>query len=148
MAWTYDQLITEMHARHTSAQGELFQARKDYDTAQVKWAATDDHEAIDSLMDAVYHNNQAVEDGLASSYYGYNGATNIIPTALDLLLPYEPPDPYVLTMRAILDEMFTASNKELLQFIALVDAYRQSHWNKPFNIEYWAAVARGFEIWE
>ena len=53
-----------------------------------------------------------------------------------------------VTMRAILDEMFSASNEELLQFIALVDAYRQSLWNKPFDAEYWAAVARGFEKWE
>ena len=53
-----------------------------------------------------------------------------------------------LTMRAILDEMFTADNEELMQFIALVDAYRQSLWNKPFDVDYWAAVARGFEQWE
>jgi len=53
-----------------------------------------------------------------------------------------------LTMRAILDEMFTASNEELMQFVALVDAYRQSLWNKPFDANYWAAVARGFEQWE
>lgn len=53
-----------------------------------------------------------------------------------------------VTMRSILDVMFTASNEELKQFIALVDAYRQSLWNKPFDVNYWAAVARGFEQWE
>ncbi len=77
------------------------------------------------------------------------------PTTIDYQIPYflreftiaEAPDAGI-TMRMILDEMFTADNEELKQFIALVDAYRQSLWNKPFDVNYWAAVARGFEVWE
>lgn len=56
-------------------------------------------------------------------------------------------EPYTLTLRDVLDVMNSASNDELKEFIGLVDAYRQSLWNKPFNVEYWAAIARGFEIW-
>jgi len=147
MAWTYAQLITEMHTRQNLAQSQLFYARQDYDTAQVRWSAADDHGAIDALMDAVYHNNQAVEDALASSYYGYGGATNIIPTAFDLLSPYVPPEPFDLTMGDILSVMLSAEPSEVEYFVGLVDAYRQSIWNKPFNAEFFAALARGFEEW-
>ena len=56
--------------------------------------------------------------------------------------------PPEITMANIISAMFSASNEELRDFIGLTDAYRQSLWNKPFNREYWAAIARGFEIWE
>ncbi|GAH32071.1 unnamed protein product, partial [marine sediment metagenome] len=35
----------------------------------------------------------------------------------------------------------------VLYFIGLIDAYRQSVWNQPFNKEYYAALARGFQEW-
>ncbi|GAH60107.1 unnamed protein product, partial [marine sediment metagenome] len=37
---------------------------------------------------------------------------------------------------------------QLTNFIGFVDAYRQSIWNRPFNREYYAALARGFALWE
>jgi len=53
--------------------------------------------------------------------------------------------PASITMSDILDVMVTATPNELQYFIGLVDAYRQSLWNKPFNQEFFAALARGFE---
>jgi len=53
----------------------------------------------------------------------------------------EPPE---LTMDSILSVMVTATDSELMNFIGLVDAYRQSLWNKEFNAEYFAALAKGF----
>ena len=53
-----------------------------------------------------------------------------------------------ITMDAILSAMVTATPDELQYFIGLVDAYRQSLWNRPFNREYFAALARGFMEWE
>jgi len=53
-----------------------------------------------------------------------------------------------INMGMILTAMYEATNDELLNFIGLVDAYRQSLWNKPFNAEFFAAIARGFEEWE
>lgn len=58
------------------------------------------------------------------------------------------PEPSAVTMASILSAMYEATNTELLHFVGLVDAYRQSLWNKPFNQEFWAAIARGFEQWE
>lgn len=56
------------------------------------------------------------------------------------------PDPpaYELTMGDILSTMLAADEEEVMYFIGLVDAYRTSLWNKPFNAEYYAALARGF----
>lgn len=52
-----------------------------------------------------------------------------------------------ITLDAILSAMLTADDDQIQYFIGLVDAYRQSIWNKPFNREYFAALARGFAEW-
>lgn len=53
-----------------------------------------------------------------------------------------------LTMEALINTMLIAEPDEVNYFIGLVDAFRQSVWNKPFNQEFFAALARGFEQWE
>jgi len=50
-----------------------------------------------------------------------------------------------ITMDALLSAMVTATDSQLMSFIGLVDAYRQSLWNKDFNVDLFAALARGFE---
>lgn len=50
-----------------------------------------------------------------------------------------------VTMPAILSAMVTAEYEELQQFIGIVDAYRVALWNEWFNVEYYAALARGFK---
>lgn len=147
MAWTYDQLIAEMHTRHTLAQSELAQARTDYNTAQARWGAGDDHGAIDALMDAVYHNNQAVEDALASSYYGYDGATNIIPTALDINMGCnfitEAPE-YELTMTKLLETLWNAEPHQCLLFVPMIDAMRGAIQEKTVTPEWMSNALRHF----
>lgn len=49
-----------------------------------------------------------------------------------------------VTMAAMLNAMLGASPYELTYFIGLVDAYRSAIWEKPFNAEFFAALARGF----
>lgn len=52
-----------------------------------------------------------------------------------------------ITMDMILSAMVSADPDQVNYFVGLVDAYRQSVWNKPFNQEFFAALARGFELW-
>jgi len=52
-----------------------------------------------------------------------------------------------VTMGAILSAMLQANPNQVRYFVGLVDAYRQSIWNQPFNEEFFAALARGFEQW-
>ena len=56
-------------------------------------------------------------------------------------------EPTVLTMDDILSTMLAADPNQVRYFVGLVDAYRQSIWNKPFNVDFFAALARGFEQW-
>jgi len=51
------------------------------------------------------------------------------------------------TMQQIINAMFLANPTQVTSFVGLMDAYRQSIWNAPFNAEMWAAVARGFMQW-
>lgn len=147
MAWTYDQLIAEMHTRHQLGQIQLGYARTDYNTAQARWGTGDDHGAIDALMDAVYHNNQAVEDALASSFYGYDGATNLIPTALDTAMACdfitEAPE-YELTLSKIMDAMWNCKKHQSLLFIPMIDAMRGSIQEKTVTSQYMADALRHF----
>ena len=55
--------------------------------------------------------------------------------------------PAEVTMDAILAAMVTATIEELTDFIGYEDAYRQAIWNRPFNVEYFAALARGWTQW-
>ena len=49
-------------------------------------------------------------------------------------------------MDAIIYAMLTAEPDEVMYFVGLVDAFRQSVWNRPFNQEFFAAIARGFSV--
>jgi len=52
-----------------------------------------------------------------------------------------------VTMDAILNAMLAADFDELQKFIGIVDAYRVAIWNAPFNADFYAALARGFQTW-
>jgi len=147
MAWTYNGLIAEMHDRHQLAAYDLISANYERNLANGRWGEGDDHGAIDALIDAVYYNTEAVNDVIAKSYYGYGGSTFLIPTTLDRTMACDfitecPPSE--VTMDAVLSAMITADFDELQKFIGIVDAYRVSLWNKPFNVDFYAALTRGF----
>ncbi|GAH51263.1 unnamed protein product, partial [marine sediment metagenome] len=50
-------------------------------------------------------------------------------------------------MDALLSVMLSADPEQVEYFVGLVDAYRQSIWNRPFNKDFYAALARGFMLW-
>jgi len=50
-------------------------------------------------------------------------------------------------MDSILNSMLTASFNQLQKFIGIEDAYRVALWNAPFNVDFYAALARGFVKW-
>ena len=68
----------------------------------------------------------------------------IIDNRFNALEGAEPAD---LTMAAILQCMLTATAAEIKYFVGILDGYRQAVWNKPFDSEFFAALARGFEQW-
>lgn len=52
-----------------------------------------------------------------------------------------------IDMSAIIQAMLVANSDEIEYFVGLSDAFRQSIWNRPFNQEMFAALARGFQEW-
>ncbi|GAI82901.1 unnamed protein product, partial [marine sediment metagenome] len=67
-----------------------------------------------------------------------------IPAAFALIDTNWPSDGEV-DMDAILNAMLVADFDQLQKFIGIVDAYRVAIWNAPFNANFYAALARGFE---
>ena len=109
--------------------------------AQDDWALNDDHGAIQWTMSAVQCLSDSVKylaDFLTDDYN-----QSELMECLYWSSKVEPVDGF--DMGILLGEMLTADPDELRFFIGLVDAYRQSLWNKPFNAEYFAAIAKGFE---
>ena len=53
-----------------------------------------------------------------------------------------------VTMQTLINTMLTANPDQVQYFVGLVDAYRQSVWNRPFNKPFFTALAKGFEQWE
>lgn len=51
------------------------------------------------------------------------------------------------TMDDILNAMLGANFDQLQKFIGIEDAYRVALWNAPFNADFYAALARGFQKW-
>ena len=50
-------------------------------------------------------------------------------------------------MAGILSAMLGATFDQLQYFIGIEDAYRVALWNAPFNADFYAALARGFQKW-
>lgn len=110
------------------------------DFAADHWDAGEDHLAIEDIILSLTHVVEGLRySSLSVSPFFPEGAiwwyfTNCITG-------------YTLTMDDILSVMLSATDDEYKKFIGLVDAYRVGLWNKPFNSEYYAALARGFAQW-
>jgi len=105
--------------------------------ATVHWYAAQDHEAIQDIIFALSDLNTAA--GYAG--YGYSPFQNYGPWLWYMDNCIEAAE---MTMDDILNVMLTADPEQVMRFTGLVDAYRQSVWDKPFNREFYAALARGF----
>lgn len=79
-------------------------------------------------------------DGIFSVRYWHNAA-------LQYVNDYVPWSAGDLTMDALLSTMLSANPNQVMYFIGLLDAYRQSVWNRPFNREFFTGLAKGFQQW-
>lgn len=113
-------------------------ALTDINNALSHWNLGQDHEAIEDLIKGLSDTNTAA--GYAG--YGYDPFAYVGPWWY-----YFTNCIAGLDMDSLLNVMLEADPKQVEYFVGLVDAYRQSIWNKPFNSEFFAALARGFEQW-
>ena len=151
MASTYDQLIAEITSKYGLANSHNLTANVEIGQAWVDWFVPDDHACLQDVIQCLEQLQAAFVDILDKGFYGWNGSTYALPTALDRAkaCPFitEAP-PYTLTMADLINSMLVATPYEVNYFVGLVDAYRQAIWNKPFNAEFFAALSRGFMEWE
>jgi len=112
--------------------------------AAYEFGAGNDHAAIAQLINGLattWYIFGYLISKYSTSGYRYN-LSRCLAESWEFTLE-DPPG--AVTMDSLLSVMVTATDSELMNFIGLVDAYRQSLWNKEFNAEYFAALARGFE---
>jgi len=88
------------------------------------------------LLNAIYQVYQAVNFTAGFTGDGFDGSY------LNNLLYYSGKS--TLDMDAIINAMLRADTDQLTKFVGIEDAYRSAIWLKPFNGEFYAALARGF----
>ena len=124
----FNEAYTYLGTRWTIARGFQQDAYDYADAGQWEWAIKSTLTAFDVLL-------ENYNFGIESSVYG------------ECLYWASQTGGNGITMDAILSAMITASFDELQKFIGLVDAYRVAVWNAPFNADFYAALARGFQKW-
>ena len=97
---------------------------------------------------AVAFDNMCVHTQNIRSYF-MGGSPNIYSAMYNAMhwIDVNWPDGAEVNMDAILNAMLASDFDNLQKFIGIVDAYRVSLWNAPFNADFYAALARGFQIW-
>jgi len=132
--------LTQMQMHTVFMFSQADDAITDEQYAHTHWNLNQDHAAIEDILKALHHIVSSLKYGSFSyaPFYPYGALHYYLTTCLD-----EPE----IDMDMILDAMVGATPEQVMYFIGLADAYRQSVWNKPFDKEFFAALARGFALW-
>ena len=135
----YNSVLTRCVTQYDFAYTAYTNAGNERSAAFIHYVANQDHAAIGHLCSAV----------------GY--LCGAVVNMLDLNTGVHDPPNYTLlyfmdkfggcTMDTILTAMIGATFLQLQKFIGIEDAYRVALWNAPFNAEFYAALARGFQTW-
>jgi len=143
VAWpTLPDSIDLLATNWDNAYYERYYAQTSINAAQAHWNLGEDHEAINDLIIAVQYHNDCLDWMLTFSLP--LSPTTLLPKILYQIYDIAGGEPFELTMAALINCMLTADNEEYKSFIGIVDAYRVALWNKPFEVEFYAALARGF----
>jgi len=137
MAASCSDALAKMASGAITSRLQAGYADTDLDRAWVHWDAAQDHLAIEDLLNACDHLRlSCAYADYAYSPYDSDGA-NVwyLENCIDI------PE---VDMAAILNAMLAAELDEIMYFVGLTDAYKQSVWNQEFNQEFFAALARGF----
>jgi len=128
--------IKDNYAKAYTARDSLF---SEYQKAVDDWNAGKDHDAIGHLTGCAYYTGVCVSWILGKNQ-PYSGQY-LVPHFLE----YHTAETAIADMNALLNIMMTAKFEELQKFIGIEDAYRCALWDEWFNIEFYAALARGFK---
>jgi len=150
MSATFDTWLNYFYTENwDAARGQFAGMDAHVSSARTEWNAGNDHNAIGQVIDALDH-VVAGKNKLFDTYqypfprYRIIRLFQMLDDRLDAL---EAAPPVTVDMDAIINAMLVATFDELQKFIGIEDAYRVALWNAPFNAEFYAALARGFQKW-
>jgi len=147
MAHQYDNFVDA----YTDLRAAYSDANTDWDYASDHWLAWQVHFNAGQYNSAQYDLARCVQRMMWAmtnifSFTGYGAYYSLL--CENIYWGHYDIETGELDMASILSTMLTATPPQVTNFVGLVDAYRQSIWNNPFNREYYAALARGFTLWE
>jgi len=139
---TRSQFIAQIKDDYGDAWTELDDLEIFLTNGYIEWVENRDHNAINYLYAVVARLRDSLYEVVGKGY----------PLSSQYAVPEFLEDHTIseggVDMPGILAAMMQSSNDEYKQFIGIVDAYRMALWNQPFNVEFYAALARGFANWE
>lgn len=133
-----DSDLTLIRSYYNSANTKNTAAMGYIQDAYTHWNLNQDHAAIEDMLSACSQLWYAID------YLIYKYTPFYWDMPIPHFLQYHTTEKAEVDMDGILNAMLAAEFEELQKFIGIVDAYRMSLWNKPFNAEFYAALARGF----
>lgn len=143
MAVTRAEHIARLKSRFASAWASRLNQVAYHNLAVADFMGGDDHGAIEGLL-AASGANLLMMAYLFDKNYPETGDFSI-PAFVDNHTVG--PEEGEVTMSSIMLAMLQADPDEVLRFIGLVDAFRNSVWARPFNQELYAALSKGFQQW-
>lgn len=93
----------------------------------------------EKVWQGISHCETVLKNLIWGNWQGYKPYR--VPYYLRYCIEAEPFD-----MDVLLSTMLAAEFEQFQTFIGIEDGYRMALWNKPFNAEYYAALARGFML--
>ena len=117
-----------LESRWTIARNFQNQAYSYADSGEWKWAIYSTLSAFDNLLENLNFDIDSSVYGECLYWASQEGGNGI-------------------DMDTILSTMLSASFNQLQKFIGIEDAYRVAIWNAPFNANFYASLARGFQKW-
>jgi hypothetical protein len=142
MAWSYTQLLNRLADNYFLANGYVGGISVYSNKARAHYDAGEYSDAIYDLIESTWYAGQYAGSVHCRGFYGYDSDQALICALHPDMAGSQIGE---VTMEKMLAAMLEAETDEISYFVGLVDAYRQSVWNKPFNAEFYAALARGFE---
>lgn len=145
MAWTYDQLITELESNYHDADQGYSDTVTYRALAWFDWFTGHDHDAIGNMLSAI---SAIIDFQVGIMAWGNYGYPNYGFALIDALHRSRAcPFNGEIDMSDILNAMDGALPHQPILFVAYLEAYKASVWNATFDERYFAELVKRWAIW-
>ncbi len=149
MAFDYDTIFTLFEDDMYNAWGFGFNVRTDADFAENQYHAGFKDSALHNIIHAGQNAGNAWDAYITSSGldFPWMSITALFESLNERLVELEEAAPGELTLFKMVNAMLDGVPTDIEMFVGITDAFRQSIWNRPFNKQLYANLARSFETW-